>query len=36
MLEVMGEEEVPSNKDYWDMVFFQAVFFVDVGFETNS
>lgn len=35
MLEIMSEEEVPSNKDSWDMIFFQAVFFVAVGFETN-
>lgn len=31
----MGKEEVPSNKDCWDMKFFQVVFFVAVGFETN-
>lgn len=31
----MGEEEDPSNKNCWDMILFQAVFFVAVGFESN-
>lgn len=31
----MGEEEVPSSKDCLDIIVFQAVIFVAVGFETN-
>lgn len=31
----MGEEEVPSSKDCRDIIFFQAVIFVAVGFERN-
>lgn len=26
----MSEEEVPSNKDSWDMIFFQAVFLLQL------